>query len=735
MLNQTKLTLAITGVLGLGLLGYQLTDQTNVKPVVFQQEIKTEILLPTFNDQQANQVLPQLTFLSPPENTHLDSQSKQHAQQLFSELAPYQVGESFFIKPLKNKKIILNDALEAKNLIVKSGASYFNLNQQIDLQAFKSKRDSLGNKFYKYHLTNHNIPVYGTDVVIQVNEKNEFIFMGGDGFNDTETQLETKPSLTSNEALSNVLLNLETPAKGKIHGDAELEYFYKNDNWSLAWKMTVESNSKYHLGTMHIDAHSGEMLYFVTNIHSMDRKVYSGNNDCLRQTIRPSLPGNFLFQEGNTGSNDESAQAAYDNTGQAYWFYKHYLARNSYDDKDSDMVSSVHFQFEIPDSNQGGCHQNNAFFMGTPYNQMVYGDGDGVNFITPAKALDIAGHEVTHGVTFSESNLEYKDESGAINEAISDIFGAGIEAWTDAGGSLNGNPANGFNANSDTWVGGEDAVAKNSRRHMDNPTLDGHSTDNYNDIKRGNEDNGFVHSNSGIMNLAFYLLSEGGRHPRTSVSTNAITGIGIEDALKIYYHANVNLFTSTTNFATARQYLAQSAETLYGACSAQYIALQGSYDAINVVGDWSCDTQTDNNTDNNSNDNPNNGHIGIGATASASSVYSLSYPASNAADGVYNTPWVSQTISNIYQDQWILLDLNEAQDFSQVTIHWNQNEYARNYAIYYWNNGWVQATSNNQYTAGSPTLDFNKVNSQYVAILMNGGYYGSWYSINELEVH
>ncbi len=103
----------------------------------------------------------------------------------------------------------------------------------------------------------------------------------------------------------------------------------------------------------------------------------------------------------------------------------------------------------------------------------------------------------------------------------------------------------------------------------------------------GREDTGHVHSNSGIMNLSFYLLSEGGAHPRNNTDVE-VNGIGIEKALQIYYHSSTNLFIKHTNFVMARDLLARSAEDLYGHCSEEWIAVHKSFDAVNVPGDWYC---------------------------------------------------------------------------------------------------------------------------------------------------
>src|SRR5207248_565890 len=138
-------------------------------------------------------------------------------------------------------------------------------------------------------------------------------------------------------------------------------------------------------------------------------------------------------------------------------------------------------------------------------------------------------------------NLTYSNESGAINEAMSDIHGEVIESWQRG----NGDVAAGVT--SDTWKVGEVIWTPNTPgdalRYMNNPTQDGSSADYYPERYTGTSDNGGVHSNSGIANLAFYLLSQGGTHPR-SKTTVQVPGIGIAKAAQIFYRANTHYLTA-----------------------------------------------------------------------------------------------------------------------------------------------------------------------------------------------
>lgn len=224
---------------------------------------------------------------------------------------------------------------------------------------------------------------------------------------------------------------------------------------------------------------------------------------------------------------------------------------------------------------------NNAFWDGS---MMYYGDGDGSTF-GPLTTVDIAGHEMTHGVNESEAGFVYANESGALDEAGADIMGAMVERAV-------------FGASADIWKVGEDAytpsVAGDALRYMNNPTADGSSKDHYASRYTGTADNGGVHYNSGIGNLMFYLLSEGGPHPR--LGGTAVTGIGADDAAAIWYRAVSTYMTSSTTFAQARTGMLNAATDLFGATSQEVTSVGEAWAAVGVGGGGSstptCTTYT-----------------------------------------------------------------------------------------------------------------------------------------------
>jgi vibriolysin len=198
---------------------------------------------------------------------------------------------------------------------------------------------------------------------------------------------------------------------------------------------------------------------------------------------------------------------------------------------------------------------------------MVYGDGNGIDS-GPLTVLDVVGHEITHAVTERSSNLTYSGESGALNEAMSDIFGASIEVFRD--GAVSGN----------TWKVGEECwtpgTPGDSLRQMDDPAVYG-DFDYWPTRYTGTQDNGGVHWNSGIANLAFALMVKGGTHPRGKTSNvvpamDANQSVGIQKAAAIFYRANTQCMTAGSTFQDARACTESAANALYGASAATTVS-------------------------------------------------------------------------------------------------------------------------------------------------------------------
>ncbi|MEU7964258.1 M4 family metallopeptidase [Streptomyces sp. NPDC049097] len=267
----------------------------------------------------------------------------------------------------------------------------------------------------------------------------------------------------------------------------------------------------------------------------------------------------------SSSSTDQTAAADAAYGAQATWdFYKNTFGRSGIKNDGKAAYSRVHY----------GNSYVNAFWDDSCF-CMTYGDGSGNNH--PLTSLDVAGHEMSHGVTSNTAGLNYSGESGGLNEATSDIFGTGVEFAAnnsaDPGDYLIGEKIN-INGNGTPL------------RYMDKPSKDGGSADNWSSSV-GNLD---VHYSSGVANHFFYLLSEGsGSKTINGVTYNSptsngstVTGIGRAKALQIWYKALTTYFTSTTNYKSARTGTLSAAAALYGSGSAEYNAVASAWSAVNV---------------------------------------------------------------------------------------------------------------------------------------------------------
>jgi len=381
--------------------------------------------------------------------------------------------------------------------------------------------------------------------------------------------------------------------KLKFHSDIKTVLIIKNNKTYLVDKALVEYLDKtgYHLGVVYLDKVTGKKILFKSHLYeAINRKTYTINNRCiLLQDDWDALPGSILLVESSDLGTDHVANDAHTNSGITYWFYKNMFNRDSFDNRGIDLVSTVHAKIPTSDETYETCYGGNAFFMGAPYFQMVYGDGDSsMRYLS--QALDIVAHELTHAVTDDTSDLIYEYESGALNEAMSDIFGATAEAWANSGGTSASNPAN-FVANSNTWkIGEEVMIHEDAMRFMNNPRLASTPSfeypDHYSNRYTGEQDHGGVHINSGIINLAYYLLVTGGNHPRFTFQNNFIDveGIGLNKAIKIFYEAQVGLLSQDTDFSNARRLFSLAAENLYGNCSNESEQVNRAFDIVGVLG-------------------------------------------------------------------------------------------------------------------------------------------------------
>jgi len=273
---------------------------------------------------------------------------------------------------------------------------------------------------------------------------------------------------------------------------------------------------------------------------------------------------NYTSGGSTTSANGQTAGVdAHFGIAKTYDYYKNVHGRNGIDNANTATYNRVHYS----------SNYDNAFWDDTCF-CMTYGDGSSFKVLT---AIDVAGHEMTHGVTSRTAGLVYSGESGGLNESTSDIHGTMVEFYSRGGsGSTIGNTGG-------TWTIGEQLSAT-PLRYMYKPSKDGTSPDAWSS-SIGNLD---VHYSSGASNRAFYFLSQGssstaGSDFYSSYLPGGMTGVGNDHAARIAYRALTVYMTSSTNYAAARTAFLNSASDLYGGTtSADHAAVENAFAAINV---------------------------------------------------------------------------------------------------------------------------------------------------------
>ena len=419
-----------------------------------------------------------------------------------------------------------------------------------DLVLRSAKVDNIGDQHFRLRQTKNGLDVLGGEIVLHV--RNGLVYAANGSARDdlpvaVEPELDASAAIDLARAASESVLNL---AAGD---EARLAYRLLEDRMELVYVVEVtgvRADQTPVRDDVLVSAVDGSIVDRIAHIHTAkNRELHNLNHGT-------SLPGPLARTEGQAANADAIVNNNYDRLGTVYDCYSTLFGRDSYNAAGAKMISSVHYSNNYV----------NAFWNGT---QMVYGDGDGVNASNLANSLDVTAHELTHAVTENESNLTYSGESGGLNESMSDVFGNVCE-WFRDGQVVS---ANTWKVGEDVWTPG---TAGDALRYMNDPMLDGASKDLW-VSGVGNVD---VHYSSGISNLAFYLLSQGGSHPRGKTST-VVTGIGIAKAAQIFYRANANILTSSSNFAAAKTATEQAAAQL-GYTAAEQASVTAAWAAVGV---------------------------------------------------------------------------------------------------------------------------------------------------------
>ena len=283
-----------------------------------------------------------------------------------------------------------------------------------------------------------------------------------------------------------------------------------------------------------------------------DRSIFDANSSEI-------LPGTLVRKEGEAPVGDPAADEAYDGLGHTHRLYADVFGRNSIDGRGLPLNATVHF----------GRLYDNAFWDGK---QMVFGDGDGEVFERFTKSLSVIGHELAHGVTQHSAALVYRNQAGALNESMSDVFGALVEQYV-----------NNQSAAEASWLIGEGIftpdVEGRALRSLKAPGTaydddvlgKDPQPDSMDSYVRTSADNGGVHINSGIPNRAFHLVAE-------SLGGNAWEAPG-----RIWYDTLTGgSLPATATFTVFARATAATAADLFGAESTEHDAVRQAWETVKV---------------------------------------------------------------------------------------------------------------------------------------------------------
>ncbi len=516
------------------------------------------------------------------------------------------------------------------NLVAQSDASQnwwsFNQQQKVDANAFfqtyqsglglsedysfsliRNEEDKLGMSHARYQQEYKGVKVEGAQFILHsTNNKlaraNGRLVKGLQGSAmatiNFEQALNKAKSYTGATVFYWELTEMEAFIKD-VKGNPNATFYPKNelvwvdstfsqngDAYKLAYKMDLYFEAHEDHRTLYIDAHTGDLIWEEHKCHTTSKPAqaqtkYHGVRDIITDSVnatkyvlKDDTRGGGIetynaltttrvnqavdfedtdnFWDNVTPTIDEVATDAHWGAEMTYDYFLQEHNRNSYDNQGSKIVSYVHW------------NQNwfNASWNGIA---MRYGDGNG----NPLISIDVVGHELSHGVTGNSAGLVYANESGALNESFSDIFGTALEF------KVLGNTA--------SW---EVGILDFRLRDMSNPKAFGDPNtylgQNY---YIGAADNGGVHTNSGVQNFWFYLLAEGGQGTNDIGDPYKVDSFGITNTAEIAYR-NLNFYlTPSSNYYDARRGSIASAEDIYGSCSYEANLIAKAWYAVGIGGD------------------------------------------------------------------------------------------------------------------------------------------------------
>lgn len=390
-------------------------------------------------------------------------------------------------------------------------------------QLRRSEREVSGQSHLFFQQMVNEFPVFAGEVAVHFDGAGRVTAVNGRYV--AETAVNPLPALTPDQALSAFKNELELHTQTswpELHYDTAQLVVYNpallgngRSHNHLAYHLIVSDKNTPHAWTALIDAQAGRVLLYYDNLETaLNRAIYE-----LGGTT--ALPGTLCYNEsGPVGSPSVDCTNAFNYSEQTYTYFFSQHGRDSYNNSGATLTASVNYGTTA-----------NAFWNG---NQTAFGPGYATR--------DVVAHEWVHAVTQHTAGLIYSYQSGALNESMSDIFGAMVD--------------------DDDWNIGED-LPGGAIRSLADPTLHGHPG-KVSDAQYycGGADNGGVHLNSGVPNHAAYLMAEGGTY-----NGQTMTALGRSHTAAIFYRALTTYLTSGSDFADAGNALISAATDLYGAGS------------------------------------------------------------------------------------------------------------------------------------------------------------------------
>ncbi|MEG0772844.1 M4 family metallopeptidase [Clostridium sp.] len=515
-------------------------------------------------------------------------------------------GKNFDIKWDEEKDIpsFITGALSDKNIDSSSDAANFVSENkamfELNVGEFVNKStesDQLNKKHYKNKLVVDNIPVFGAEVVVHTEADGTVYAINGNVEKEVPEKSWSKEfKLSGDKAIKNVLKELnikETDIEYSAEPTAEQYIYNDNGNWVPIYYVTTQFMVPYHGNVVTlVNANTGEVIKTRNEIQSATATGTGAGLLGTRNLNLDLLSGRYYMRDLTKGAKIETYDAnrtatfpgtlvsdvdnnfnastqldavdVHANVAVTYDFYKNNFNRNSYDNLGTTIKSTVNGR----DPSNPSQPMDNAFWNGT---QMVFGDCSGTTFAHIGSSLDVVGHEFTHAITDKTAGLEYENQSGALNESFSDVFGYLIEGQAS------------------DWLMGEDcytpSVSGDALRSLSDPTLydqPAHMNQYQNLPNTSNGDWGGVHINSGIPNKAFYLAA-------TSINNNAKLS-------QVYYRALTVYLTQFSQFTDAKNALVQAANDLYPSEPTIATKISDAFTSVGIGATSQSDTYEPNNT-------------------------------------------------------------------------------------------------------------------------------------------